>query len=379
MTRVLLVAGDFVQTGGMDVANYALAKSLARSGCDVHLVTHRADESLAAESRVIIHLVPRPARSHLLGGPLLASAGRFWAWHGRKEPSRTIVNGGNCDLPDVNWVHYVHAAENSGFARDIVRTAQREIRRLLYLRAERHTIRRARIVIANSQRTRCDLIERVGVQEDKIKTVYYGVDPSRFFPIDDEAKMELRRELGWTLDCDYIVFVGSLGDRRKGFDTVFSAFAQLSRDSSWNAKLVVVGQGVELQAWKERALTCGLAQRILFLGLRSDVPRILRASNVLVAPSRYEAYGLGVHEALCSGIPALVSRDAGVAERYPRSLHNLLLDDPNDGPALAQKLDDWLQHRDEYQRIVSQLSLALRDHTWEAMASEIWSHVRARE
>src|SRR5262249_11523681 len=110
MKRVLLVSGDFVRTGGMDVANFALATFLARSGCDVHLVTHKAEEALAADPRVTLHKIPRPAPSYLLGSPLLATAGRFCAWRGRRDRGRTIVNGGNCDVGDVNWVHYVHAA-----------------------------------------------------------------------------------------------------------------------------------------------------------------------------------------------------------------------------------------------------------------------------
>ncbi|MDK2408772.1 glycosyltransferase [Aphanizomenon sp. PH219] len=54
---------------------------------------------------------------------------------------------------------------------------------------------------------------------------------------------------------------------------------------------------------------------INFLGFRADVPNLLRAADCLVAPTRYEAYDLGVHEALCCGLPAIVSADAGVDER----------------------------------------------------------------
>src|SRR5262249_43051910 len=152
--RVLLVAGDFVQTGGMDVANYALAMFFARECCNVHLVTHRADESLARHPRVTLHRIPKPGRSYLLGGPLLAAAGRFWARRGEEESGRTIVNGGNCDVADVNWVHYVHAADEVGTGRRLRRT----VSRAWYLSAERRIVRRARLVIANSQRTRRDLI-----------------------------------------------------------------------------------------------------------------------------------------------------------------------------------------------------------------------------
>ena len=78
------------------------------------------------------------------------------------------------------------------------------------------------------------------------------------------------------------------------------------------------GTGAELPAWRQRAQAAGLGDRMRFLGFRSDVPEILAALDALVHPARYEAYGLSVHEALCRGVPAIVSASAGVAERIPR-------------------------------------------------------------
>ena len=67
----VLVAGDFVWTGGMDAANRALAGHLARRGEPTHLVAHRVDPALAAEPAVRVHRVPRPLGSHLLtAGPV---------------------------------------------------------------------------------------------------------------------------------------------------------------------------------------------------------------------------------------------------------------------------------------------------------------------
>ena len=72
-----------------------------------------------------------------------------------------------------------------------------------------------------------------------------------------------------------------------------------------------VGAGATIDAWKARAESEGLAQSIEFLGFRRDVQKVLGACDILVSPARYEAYGLNVHEALCLGLPALVTRDAG--------------------------------------------------------------------
>ena len=105
-----LVSGDFVKTGGMDRANYALASYLARRGHPVHLVAHRADDDLMGQGPVAFHRVPKPLGSYLLAEPLLDRAGRRWAARVASAGGRVVVNGGNCAWGDVNWVHYVHAA-----------------------------------------------------------------------------------------------------------------------------------------------------------------------------------------------------------------------------------------------------------------------------
>jgi hypothetical protein len=107
----LIVAGDFTPLGGMDAANYHLAKHLAAGGrAEVHLVTHRVWPDLAALPSVNVHEVPRPFGRHAAGAPLLAWAGRRWAGRLQTRGARVVANGGNCATTDVNWVHYLHAA-----------------------------------------------------------------------------------------------------------------------------------------------------------------------------------------------------------------------------------------------------------------------------
>jgi glycosyltransferase involved in cell wall biosynthesis len=140
--------------------------------------------------------------------------------------------------------------------------------------------------------------------------------------------------------------------------------------------LAVVGQGAELPAWRERVDRAGLASKIMFLGFRDDVPQLMRAADLLVAPARYEPYGLGVHEALCSGTPAIVSARAGVSEKYPIELRDLLLEDPDDAGRLADGIVRWMSDRARYRGIVHGLSQSLRSWTWDNMAEAL---VRAAE
>jgi glycosyltransferase involved in cell wall biosynthesis len=375
----LIVTGDFTPLGGMDCANHALALHLAhRADTEVHLVTHRAWDDLTALSSVRLHQVRRPRGSHWLGMPLLARAGRLWAGRLTARGARVVVNGGNCAWADVNWVHYVHAAwaprQQGGLARRAKAIAFHHYAR----RTEHNCVRQAHSIIANSEQTRIALIERLGVPAERVRTIYYGIDAERFRPPTAAERAEARTRLGWADDRPTVAFVGALGDLRKGFDTLFEAWRLLGRDASWDARLVVAGAGASLAGWQARTAEAQWARSVQFLGFRSDVPAILAASDLLVSPTRYEAYGLNVQEALCCGLPALVSASAGVAERYPSELHGLLLPNPDDAFDLATRLRAWRGARDDYRARVAPLSQELRARSWDHCAADIVDWVNGR-
>ncbi len=367
MRPFLIVAGDFVSTGGMDMANLALARHLAKRGYPLHLVAHRVDAELAAAPNVRFHRVPKPGGSYFAGEPLLDRAGRRQASLVAAEGGCVIVNGGNCRWPGaVKWVHYVHDGHEPSAA-----GWRRWLRlgiHLAYTRQERAALRGARLVIANSDRTRRD-VERTGVAGQRVRRVYYGSDGLRFRPTSAVERDTARRELGWPRARAIAVFVGALGDRHKGFDTLFAAWHGIDAD------LVVVGDGAERREWEERSR----AERrpIRFLGRRDDVPRILAACDALVSPARYEAYGLGVHEAICAGLPAIAPRDSGVAERYPDGLRDLLLSDPEDAAELTAKLALWHANRETFAARARPFAGQMLARGWDDMGREIVELVEA--
>jgi glycosyltransferase involved in cell wall biosynthesis len=364
--RYLLVTGDFVKTGGMDRANFGMASYLARRGDEVHLVAFRADAELLAMPNVIFHRVAKPLGSYTLGLPLLARAGRRWAQDISARGGSVIVNGCSTEWDDVNWVHYVHAA----FEPQSESTLRRIVGAYNYrkwVRDERRALHQARIIFANSHRTRRDIIDRIGVPPQRVHVVYYGIDPARFRPAEQHERVALRQRLGFAVDRKIGLFIGGLNDHRKGFDTLFAAW---QRVRSAVAELYVIGAGSDVARWEQRARST--AAPIRFLGHRNDVPDLLRAADLLVSPTRYEAYGLAVHEALCCGVPAIVSADAGVAERYPPSLRRLLLNDPENAGELSDRLREWLEADSSDSRPqVRALADELRQWTWDDMAARM--------
>src|SRR6266851_3673516 len=347
----LIVAGDFSPSGGMDKANYHLAWHLVeRARVPVHLVAHRVTEPLASHPLVRVHPVSRPLGRHFLGGPLLAKAGRRLAGALTEADSRTrvIVNGGNCEWPGINWVHMVHQAcvcVDQG-APLTFRLKNRLFRFLAY-RAEKRALQCSSLVIVNSERTRRDVTNGLGISPERV-------------------------ELGDTEVA--VVFVGALGlDRRKGFDTLLAAVGRL-RTLFPGLKVLAAGNGA-IPYWQARIDAAGLAACVRLLGHVDNVPALLAAADLVVSPTRYEPYGLGVQEALCRGVPAIVSRAAGVAERYPLELARLLLNDAEDDAELAGRIASWLRRTEGPRPALERLASSLRGYSWRQMSERIMALV----
>ena len=181
----------------------------------------------------------------------------------------------------------------------------------------------------------------------------------------------MRGALGLPRDRPLVAFIGGLGhDRRKGFDVLFDAWCRCSTQAGWDANLVVGGTGPELPYWKRRVAESGREGDIHLLGFTNAISTILTAADALVSPTRFEPYGQGVHEALCCGLPAFVTRCAGIAERFPTELGDLLLDDPPDDVQLCERLLVWHKNIDGYRQMTLPFAEQLRRRTWSDMAAE---------
>lgn len=365
MKPYLLVTGDFGRFGGMDWANFALARHLALRGHPVHLVGFTASEELVGLPGVRFHRVPKPLNAYALGFPLLARVGRGWAKRIAAEGGRIVVNGGNCPWGDINWVHYLHGAypSDGGFWAE---------RRAAWFRAqEARVVPKARLIVTTADRNKEDLVRLFGIDSSNIRVVPLGVDGTRFRPPSENERAAAREAISLSPDEPALGFVGALGDRRKGFDVLFSAWAKLCADPSWRGRLVVAGSGKCLDGWKRRAAQAGLDARVSFLGFCRDVPRLLWALDGVAAPSRYEPYSLAAQEAGAAGVPCLLSTRAGFSDRYPPELRDWILSDPESADDLAVVLRRWASQRSEWRRRAAGFSASLRQYGWDEMAQTL--------
>lgn len=367
----VIVAGRVGNLGGTDRANLALVRHLTDRGTPVHLVSHYCDSDLLRKPGLHFYEVALPGGSPLLGDALLAkraneTARRIRATH---PTARVLANGGSYISGDLNWVHYVHHAwSGDNPTAPLWYRLKNRLAALRYRRKEREASFAARTIFANSHLTCRHLVEHLGVNSRKIEMVHLGAD-SDWTPPSTEERRASRQTFGLRQETPVVTFLGGIGhDQRKGFDVLWRAWQKVSADPRWKACLVIAGSGRKLNDYRSEISDCG---SVRCLGWTERVFELLAASDLLVSPVRYESYGLNVQEAICRGVPALVSAHAGVAERYPSIVSDLLLQNHEDYTELADRLQRWSTNVAGWRQRILPFSEALRSYSWADMAKRM--------
>lgn len=144
---------------------------------------------------------------------------------------------------------------------------------------------------------------------ERLHTIPNGVDLAAFAH-DEEARAAVRAELG--IPADAWVF-GTVGRLRveKNFPALIRAAAPLLGP---RARLVIVGDGVEMPKLVAAAAAAGASAWTVLAGARSDVPRILSAFDAFVMSSDTEGLPLGLVEAMAAGLPIVATDVGGIGE-----------------------------------------------------------------
>ena len=178
-------------------------------------------------------------------------------------------------------------------------------------------VRRADRVLAISQATANDAIERLGLAPERVVVVGAGVS-DQFRPPSDRGAAQAA--LGAALPQihpDYVLYTGGI-EPRKNIDRLLEAYAGLPQDLRSQHQLVVVCRvpPAERPKLERRLRALGVAQQVVFPGFVRDEELVLlyQAAGLFVFPSLYEGYGLPVAEAMASGAPVVASRSSSLLE-----------------------------------------------------------------
>jgi glycosyltransferase involved in cell wall biosynthesis len=147
----------------------------------------------------------------------------------------------------------------------------------------------------------------------KAKKIEYvpgvGIDINKFqnVAVDKEKK---RVELGIAKEAYVMLSVGELNEN-KNHSTVIRA---LKRVNNPNITYMICGQGPLEEKLKDLIKGLDLSSQVKLLGYRSDIPEILKVSDLFVFPSHREGLGLAAIEAMASGLPIITSNIHGIKD-----------------------------------------------------------------
>ncbi len=269
---------------------------------------------------------------------------------------------------DVVTAQYCHAAFTAQFGGlrggSAVGRAWQRVAQQVFVGQERRAYGAGRLrhVIAVSRGTARELQEFYGVPEHRITVVPNGVDHAVFHPATDaEAKRALRAALGLPASTFVVLFCG--GDwERKGLRDAIDAVAGLT-----DTLLCVVGRGDDA-AMRAHAASRRAASQVRFVGKTTTPQQWYTAADVLVHPSRYEAFSLVILEAAASGLPIIAHAVNGTEELVVSGENGFLTEFGGDAlRAPLAVLRDDATRREAMSRTALERS---RRYAWDRVAAE---------
>jgi glycosyltransferase involved in cell wall biosynthesis len=199
------------------------------------------------------------------------------------------------------------------------------------VRAYRLINGRFKVIIAASAAVRDSLILTQATPDEQIRVVHNGV---AFSDDGGEEARQLRQALRIGEGEHAFIYVGNF-DEWKDHATLIRAFALLGENSK--AVLVLAGAGNCEDSCRALVEELSVSARVRFLGSRRDVPRLLRACDSFVMPSRTEGLSNALLEAMAAGLPVIATRVGGNPEVVDEGVTGELVG-PGEPATLAQRM-----------------------------------------
>ncbi|MFC1647656.1 glycosyltransferase family 4 protein [Patescibacteria group bacterium] len=228
-------------------------------------------------------------------------------------------------------------------------------------------MKKATLIIANSQYTKNDIIKHLKVPEEKITVAYPPVQEQ--FKVEEEAPESFFMVHGLVPDKKYLLTVGALDLPRKNIENLLRAF-KIFRRKYVDVHLLLVGYTTLKGEIK------GLTRKIKSMGLSGSVHIIRNVpdeelvafynmAHIFVFPSLYEGFGLPPLEAMACGTPVVASD----ASSIPEALGDCaLFCDPRDPHSIADQITRLLEDEDLYDKMLAKGLKQAEKYSWQKYA-----------
>jgi len=357
-----------IGNGSMDIYSWKLAEKM-----DVPTIPTDIYQKLR-QSRNISWLSPRAIKTIWYNRRFVRKLNKLG--DSVHLPNQHLGRYGNClKVPYIITVHDLiryFDLEDSEEDEAFIYLPNRRYRH--YLNLDYEGIRKAMRIIAVSQSTKDDLMEHLGIADERISVVYEGIDHSLFQPVSQRI-----------YKYPYILFVGS-EQPRKNLTTLLKAFSQLKSEPIFKKlKLVKVGkaggQGADFRNQTMDVVeSLHLSNDVIFTDFvpETDLPAYYSGAEVFVLPSLYEGFGFPVVEAMACGCPVITSNTSSLPEVVGKAG---IMVDPHDADSLAQAMRHVLTDSKLSNNMIGRGLKQSKKFTWEKAAKQtldIYSEVEKR-
>lgn len=179
------------------------------------------------------------------------------------------------------------------------------------------------------------------INNKRFKVMNNAID-SQVFSFNKEKRTAMRDDL----DIKNKYVIGHVGNftHPKNHEFLVDIFAEVCRRYK-NTVLLIVGEGYLENNIREKVIKLGIADKVIFMGSRSDIPNLMQAMDIFVFPSNFEGFGIAALEAQASGLKTIIS------DSLPNEIQitNLV-----ETVSLNQSAEYWankvLNHKDNYKR-----------------------------
>lgn len=242
--------------------------------------------------------------------------------------------------------------------------------KLLLNRSTEYAVREADRLIAVSNWTKKQLVERLKADPKKISVIHEGVG-QRFLHLKEYGlNKTLARQVRhkYSLPDKYLLFVGTI-QPRKNLVRLIEAFSNISHLGS-NIYLVIAGKiGWLAEEIYQAPKKFGVADRVKFLGRVADpdLPAVYSLATVFVWPSLMEGFGLPLIEAMTCGVPIITSSRGALPEVAGEAA---LIVDPENVSQLAEAIKLMLESPELRQALVEKGYRQSAKFNWIATAKK---------
>ena len=173
----------------------------------------------------------------------------------------------------------------------------------------RFAFKRCQAIVSVSNDLKIFLTTEVGCADDRITVIHNGVDVAKFG--EEKVSREIFGSRELSDETVLVVTVGRL-EEPKDHVRLLEAWSMLSHVK--NLLLVIVGEGSLRRSLEGRAKELGIDDRVLFLGPRSDIARILSTCDMFVLSSKREGFPVALLEAMASKKACIATDVGGIRE-----------------------------------------------------------------